>query len=1014
MKKILKFTGIGLLTLLLLLFTLPFLFKNKILVLVKSEINKNIEAKVEFSDLSLSLFRHFPKLTVVLKDVSVTGTKEFAKDTLLSAPVAEASVNIQSMFSGKEMTVYGIYLKAPRIKALVTAEGKANWEITKTNTSETTDTTASAVALDLQKYAITDGYVFYEDKSMGMHTEILHLDHEGSGSLTGDVFTLSTNTKTGAANFTYAAIPYLVNAQTGIEADIQIDSKTASYTFKKAALQVNNLKLIADGFFQLVDDSTYKMDIIFDAPSNEFKDILSLVPAIYKNDFDKIKTSGTAAFKGFVKGSYSPQQMPAYKIDLAIKKGFFQYPDLPQPVKNIQVEALLSNKDGNPDNAIVNITKGHLEMGAEPVDFKLLFTNPETSRYIDAAVKGNINLAEITQFVKLEEGTKLSGKLMADAFVKGNLAAIQNQNGAFSAGGFFNIQNLYYASKQFPQPVQNGNFKMELQNNGGSADATVINISTGHIEIAKDPLDFSFVVRNPVTSMDFNGTAKGRLTLNNVAQFVTFEPGTSLRGLLHADVAFSGSKAAIDKKEYGNIKASGKVDVADVNYVSKEYPAGVKLNKAQLLFSPQEATLTNSDGAFMGSRFTANGTLSNLIGYALQQQTLYGTLNLTADKINLNDWMGTDTAATVSTAEALPFAVPADLNLALNAQVGSVQYDKVTYNNVNGALQLKDETVFLKDVQTEALGGTVKVNGSYSTKIEKTQPAIAMSYDVKGIDIQQAFYAFNTVQKLMPIGRFLSGKLTSQLNMNGRLDAAMMPDLSSLTGKGNLLLIEGVLSKFLPLENVAASLNVAALKNISLKDIKSHFEFANGKVLVKPFSFQVKDMDIQVGGMHGFDQSMEYLVGMKLPRSYMGATGNELVNNLAAKATGKGIAVSVSETVNLNVKIGGSIANPMITTGLKETAGDAVKEMKLQAAAFVQQKIDSSKQVFKDSLTVVKKELLDDAKKELEKQLFANKDSVYQPASLNDAKKKAGETIKNTIGGFLKKKKAPADTTQKH
>ena len=53
------------------------------------------------------------------------------------------------------------------------------------------------------------------------------------------------------------------------------------------------------------DDGSYVMDIKFNAPSTEFKDILSLVPAVYKNDFANIKTSGKAIFNGFVKGTYS-------------------------------------------------------------------------------------------------------------------------------------------------------------------------------------------------------------------------------------------------------------------------------------------------------------------------------------------------------------------------------------------------------------------------------------------------------------------------------------------------------------------------------------------------------------------------------------------------------------------------------------------------------------------------------------------------------------------------------------
>ena len=33
-------------------------------------------------------------------------------------------------------------------------------------------------------------------------------------------------------------------------------------------------------------------------PSTAFKTLLSLIPSIYKTDFDKIKTSGNASFDG--------------------------------------------------------------------------------------------------------------------------------------------------------------------------------------------------------------------------------------------------------------------------------------------------------------------------------------------------------------------------------------------------------------------------------------------------------------------------------------------------------------------------------------------------------------------------------------------------------------------------------------------------------------------------------------------------------------------------------------------
>ncbi len=304
-----------------------------------------------------------------------------------------------------------------------------------------------------------------------------------------------------------------------------------------------------------------------------------------------------------------------------------------------------------------------------------------------------------------------------------------------------------------------------------------------------------------------------------------------------------------------------------MKYVSKEYPNGVTVSNTKLSFNPKNVTLNNLAANYMNTNFTANGVLNNLIGYALKDQTLDGTINVTADKMNLNDWMGTDTATSSSTTEASsdPFLVPANINLTINTKADQVKYDKVTYNNINGTLVMKDEMVKLQNVKTEALDGTIAFTGSYATKANKKKPDISISYDIKDVSVQKAFYAFNTFQKLMPIGQFLDGKLSSQLNLTAVLGGDMTPLLNTLTGEGSLLLLQGVLKKFQPLEKLASTLQIADLNEITVKDIKNYIEFANGKVRVKPFTIKVKDIEMEIGGMHGFDQSLDYIADESAP-----------------------------------------------------------------------------------------------------------------------------------------------------
>jgi hypothetical protein len=275
------------------------------------------------------------------------------------------------------------------------------------------------------------------------------------------------------------------------------------------------------------------------------------------------------------------------------------------------------------------------------------------------------------------------------------------------------------------------------------------------------------------------------------------------------------------------------------------------------------------------------------------------------------------------------------------------------------------------------------------------------------------------VQKLMPIGQFIAGNLTSNLKMSGRLGEEMMPDLGTLSGDGALFLIDGFLSKFKPLEKMASTLNIESLQAISLKDIKTHFEFANGKVLIKkPFIVKIKDIEMEIGGSHGLDQSIAYIVNLKIPREKLGTRANELVNNLATQASSKGIPVKLGETVNLRVNLGGTITNPTVKTDLANAAGSLTDQLKDQAKDFVEQKkaaadsaVAAAKSAAKDTLQSIKKDLAKQAQDELKKRLGGGKDSTaIADTTKKDPKKKVEESAKGLLKGLLKKK---PDSTKK-
>src|SRR5688572_9736567 len=129
--KILKWFGIVILIILVLAIALPFVFKDKIIAKVKNEANKSLNAKVDFGEYDVSIFRSFPNFNLTLNNLYLAGIDSFKNDTLINTKQLEVDLDLMSVIKGEKYQVNKIFLDQPRIHAKVLKSGKANWDITK-------------------------------------------------------------------------------------------------------------------------------------------------------------------------------------------------------------------------------------------------------------------------------------------------------------------------------------------------------------------------------------------------------------------------------------------------------------------------------------------------------------------------------------------------------------------------------------------------------------------------------------------------------------------------------------------------------------------------------------------------------------------------------------------------------------------------------------------------------------------------------------------------------------------
>ena len=318
MKKLFKIIGISLLIVVLLLIATPFLFQNQIKDAVKTFLNNNVNAQVDFDDVNLSLLSSFPKANVTVDNLKITNFKPFEGETFATAKSISFDMSVKELF--KKVTEEPIVVNSIGIdEALLTIKtdkfGNRNYDITKDKEkTSTANDSINNFKLDIEDYAISNSAFTYIDEESNTIVNITELNHSGEGIFSADTSELNTSTNANVS-LSIDSTKYLNNNSIKLDALIDLDLTENKYTFKENKGFINQLPLEFDGFVKLIDEGQ-EIDITFKNTGSSFKDFLAVIPQDYSKDLDDVTTSGTFKVDGLIKGLITDTTIP--NLDMKI------------------------------------------------------------------------------------------------------------------------------------------------------------------------------------------------------------------------------------------------------------------------------------------------------------------------------------------------------------------------------------------------------------------------------------------------------------------------------------------------------------------------------------------------------------------------------------------------------------------------------------------------------------------------------------------------------------------------
>ncbi len=740
MKKFLKIIGVILLLVVVALIAAPFILEAKIGDLIRTNVNNNVNAKLDFTKANLSLIKSFPNADLGLENVSLVNQAPFEGDTLFAAKEVRLTLGISELFksAGEPIAIKNLSVDGAIIQVKVNEGEVANYEIGKdTGSTETpSEDSSEGFTLDLQSYEISNSKVIYDDRAAKVFLVVSDIQHSGTGDLSGTTSELDTHTEA-TVTFELDSANYLNKNKIKLDALIGIDLAADTYTFLKNEALINQLPLVFDGFVK-VNENSQDLDISFKTPSSDFKNFLAVIPETYSKNIENVKTTGNFMVEGTFNGRVDEAHIPKFNIKINSENASFKYPDLPKAVTNVFIDTKIINTTGIVEDTYVDIDKLSFNIDSDSFTMAAKIKELMGNTKVNAHVDGRMNLANIEKAYPVPADLDLKGILKADITTAFDMASVERkQYENTQTTGRLDLSDFEYASEETPNPIKIKSTALTfnpktvtLNKLEGTTGKTDFN-ATGTIN---NLLGFLFNDENVEGNFDLKSDT---FALNDF--MVAEETGSDAAANSDESPVPSEEKIKIPAFLDANINAAANTVLYD-NLILKDVKGNLRIKDEKAVLSNMTSSIFNGTLGFEGEVSTKKETPTFAMKLGMNQlqieeafkalelfevlapiaSVFKGKLNsdialsgslkddFTPDLTNLSGKVLTELFATDIDSEK------AKLLQALSSKLDFIRLDKLDLKGLKTVLNFEDGVVQVKPFNLKYDDIDIKVDGSHT------------------------------------------------------------------------------------------------------------------------------------------------------------------------------------------------------------------------------------------------------------------------------------------------------------
>lgn len=935
-KGILKIAGISfgsLIVLILIAITVAINFvftPSRLTPVVLKTANQALNAKLEMKSVELTFFSTFPRFGLKLVDGSLV-SKVFCDtawqktDSLLSFGKCVVVVNPIDYLINKKITLNYLGLEDASVYAYKSREGIANWDIVASDTTAVADTASSGKTdlsggIDIRRVSLKRANVIFDDRDTRVYARLTNAALNLTASLQKEHSKLAMRFSNDNVLFWQDGQLLVNKVATDLKTSLDLDRSTRTLTLNDANISLNGITFDVKG--TLKRDTvrrTLNVDIAYALHAPSLETVFNMIPeSVLKRE--SMEARGSVKMEGDVKGWYGKQQMPAVTLKVQIDKASAKYDKLPYGIDNFTADFyafvdLMRKQPSYADLKIFHFQGAHTDILADAKIMNLL-EDPD----ITFNTKSKVDLTALAQAFPLQEGVTIGGDLEADLRLKCRLSSIKKQDlGRIRLGGKLKMTNLQlrdvnkgfeFTSDASLNFIGNDNLAARAEINKLVLQSKLANSNVEKLTMSvksTNPQDTTRItdVECKFTLNRLKGNMGDSLALfcQKADATVRLQPGKKNPSMpqvslsLSADTMFcrawktkmgmdrAGFAVTAEKLHDSLWIPKGIIGFRRMRMSTPEFALPIRMKKTSVTVGNRMITLKNATCRVGHSDLTATGAIYDLYGTMKHHRPLRGKLEISSRNLDCNQLINSlnfpeDTlqAEVDTTASSLElFVIPKNLDFELQTNLKRVKYDKMIFEDVRGAVDIRNQAVHLKGLSMKGMDAQMNATLVYRAQ-EKKQGYAGFDFRLHKINIAKLVEFAPSLDTIVPMLRSFQGVVDFEAAAEAVLDSNLNIKIPSLRSavhiKGDsLVLMDGEtfaeISKMLMFKNKERNMFDSISVNMTIKD---------GNVTVYPFIVQIDRYKAAVGGTQGLDMNFDYHISiLKSPLPFkMGVniTGN--------------------------------------------------------------------------------------------------------------------------------------------